>query len=196
LNFLAHAFLSFNDPQILAGNMISDFVKGKTKFNYPPRIQQGIMLHRAIDAFTDAHEATAMAKTFFRPHYRLYSGAIVDILYDHYLANDPYLFTEASLKTFTSKVYQSLEEQAAHLPQTFIYLLPYMKGENWLFNYRTKDGISRSLRGLVRRSSFLSDYQTAINLFEDNYEALGACYALFFKDVKTFAKEQFAQLNL
>ena len=153
MNFLAHAYLSFSDPQILAGNMISDFVKGKTKFSYPEKIQQGIMLHRAIDEFTDARPATAAAKLFFRPQYRLYSGAIVDVLYDHYLANDAAQFSEQSLKEFSVEVYESLEQQALHLPQPFLYLLPYMKAQNWLYNYRHAEGIARSLSGLVRRAA-------------------------------------------
>ena len=88
MNYLAHAYLSFDDPEVLAGNMISDFVKGKKKFDYPFRIQQGIMLHRLIDDFTDNHPATKEAKEFFRPDYRLYSGAFVDVVYDHFLAID------------------------------------------------------------------------------------------------------------
>ena len=153
------------------------------------------MLHRAIDEFTDAHPATAAAKLFFRPHYRLYSGAIVDVLYDHYLANDAAQFSEQSLKEFTVEVYESLEQQASHLPQSFLYLLPYMKAQNWLFNYRNKDGIARSLSGLVRRAAYMSDHQPAIIIFEENYEALAKCYSAFFEDVKTFAKAQFIQLN-
>ncbi|HEY8657933.1 MAG TPA: hypothetical protein VIL78_02790, partial [Hanamia sp.] len=86
MNYLAHAFLSFNNADILTGNMISDFVKGKAKFDYPGEIQKGIHLHRLIDSFTDSHEVTARAKKFFRPQYRLYSGAFVDIVYDHFLA--------------------------------------------------------------------------------------------------------------
>ena len=88
MNYLAHAYLSFNDPEILTGNLISDFVKGKKKFDYPRGIQNGITLHRAIDNFTDTHETTRQAKEVFRPHYRLYAGAFVDVVYDHYLAND------------------------------------------------------------------------------------------------------------
>jgi acyl carrier protein phosphodiesterase len=180
LNFLAHAYLSFSDPQILAGNMISDFVKGRSKFSYPERIQQGMTLHRAIDAFTDAHPATAEAKSFFRPHYRLYSGPIVDVLYDHFLANDVSLFTEQSLKTFSVGVYETLEQQVVHLPQNFVYLLPYMKSEDWLFNYRYEEGIARTLRGLVRRSAFMTEHQTAVALFQKHFKELEACYALFF----------------
>jgi acyl carrier protein phosphodiesterase len=84
MNYLAHAYLSFGHPGILTGNMISDFVKGKKKFDYPSEVQQGIALHRAIDQFTDTHEATREAKQVFRPAYRLYSGAFVDVVYDHY----------------------------------------------------------------------------------------------------------------
>src|SRR6202008_4422095 len=100
MNFLAHAYLSFDQPEILVGNMISDFVKGKKKFDYPANIQKGIALHRFIDSFTDEHEATKEAKEVFRPAYRLYSGAFVDVVYDHFLATDENEFTEDSLLSF------------------------------------------------------------------------------------------------
>ncbi len=79
MNYLAHAYLSFNDPEILVGNMISDFVKGKKKFDYPTGIQAGIMLHRIIDTFTDNHPCTGKAKSFSAP-LRLYSGAFIDVV--------------------------------------------------------------------------------------------------------------------
>jgi len=66
MNYLAHAYLSFNEPEILIGNLISDFVKGKKKFSYSPGIQNGIAIHRAIDQFTDDHAATHAAKLFFK----------------------------------------------------------------------------------------------------------------------------------
>ena len=88
MNFLAHAYLSFQHPGVTVGNMISDFVKGSKKDTLPYDVRQGVMLHRAIDAYTDSHEVIGSVKAFFRPHYRLYSGAIVDIIFDHFLATD------------------------------------------------------------------------------------------------------------
>ncbi len=85
--------------------MISDFVKGKKKFDYPVAIHNGIMLHRYIDTFTDEHEATKEAKQVFRPAYRLYSGAFVDVVYDHFLATDENEFTGQSLLIFPRAVY-------------------------------------------------------------------------------------------
>ena len=85
--------------------MISDYVKGKTKFDYPVGIQKGIHLHRLIDEFTDAHPVTAKAKSFFRPQYRLYSGAFIDVVYDHFLALDQKQFeVYGSIKIFRARI--------------------------------------------------------------------------------------------
>lgn len=194
MNFLAHAYLSFNHPQLIAGNMISDFVKGARQFSFSAPIRQGIILHRDIDAFTDTHAATKKAKEFFRPHYRLYSGAIVDVLYDHFLANDVSVFTRASLKGFSQYIYQVLEEQAAHMPPRFVQMLTYMKAEDWLYNYRTTEGMEKGLKGLIKRAAYLSESNTAYNLFIANYDALQDCYRKFFPDVKEFANQRCKQL--
>jgi acyl carrier protein phosphodiesterase len=194
MNYLAHAYLSYNRPFILVGNMISDFVKGSRKLGYTAAIQKGIMLHRAIDHFTDNHPATAKAKEIFRPHYRLYSGPIMDIVYDHYLANDATLFSESSLLQFTNSVYRTLEEETVHLPPHFLHVLTYMKMENWLYHYRTPEGIQKSLRGLVRRASFINDSTTAFELFLSHYDELRDCYEMFFPDVKQMAKQALDEL--
>lgn len=195
MNYLAHAYLSFHIPEILVGNMISDFVKGKSRLGYTAGVQQGITLHRLIDDFTDSHAATLQAKTIFRPHYRLYSGAFVDVVYDHFLANDKDLFTETSLYQFASDVYQTLEQYHMQLPSKFLLLLPYMKEQNWLYNYRTREGIGKSIQGLVRRSAYLTDHQTAFNLLNEHYDFLKNCYQVFIKDVKTFAEGQLRLRN-
>jgi len=191
LNYLAHAYLSFNDPQILVGNIISDFVKGKKKFDYPAGIQQGIMLHRMIDTFTDEHEATKEAKEIFRPHYRLYSGAFIDVVYDHFLATDENEFSASSLFDFSQQVYTGLDNYLQWLPGPFAAMFPYMKTQNWLFNYRTPQGIEKSMSGLVRRATYLTESDTAYQLFEKYYQPLQQCYRQFWKDAMPFVRKQF-----
>lgn len=194
MNFLAHAYLSFNHPQIVVGNMISDFVKGSSRLGFSGNIAQGIILHRNIDEYTDSHPATKMAKAIFRPHYRLYSGAIMDILYDYYLANDSSIFTENSLAGFTQSVYRNLEDHASDLPPRFLHAFTYMRTEDWLYNYRHTHGIHNSLRGLVRRSAYLTDHDTAFELFLQYQDELRSCYTEFFPDVKQFAKQRMEEL--
>ena len=194
MNYLAHAYLSFNHEEILIGNLVSDFVKGKKKFDFSKGIQKGITLHRSIDQFTDDHETTKKAKEIFRPCYRLYSGAFIDVVYDHFLANDEREFSETGLKDFAERVYASIEPHVDYLPSRFAKMFPYMKMQNWLFNYRTKWGTEQSFEGLVRRAAYLTESETAAALFEENYGELEQCYQDFFPDLKLFARHLYEEI--
>jgi acyl carrier protein phosphodiesterase len=171
--------------------MVSDFVKGKKKFDFPKGIQNGIALHRAIDTFTDTHETTRKAKEIFRPHYRLYSGAFVDVVFDHFLAVDKNEFTDNSLFEFSLNTYSFIDKQAQWLPERFAWMFPSMKEQNWLYNYRTRWGIEKSLGGVVRRAAFLTESETAFRLFEEHYQPLQDCYRQFWVELKPFARREF-----
>jgi len=188
MNYLAHAYLSFRNPGILVGNMISDFVKGKKQFDFPILIQKGIRLHRAIDAFTDQHAATKQAKQYLKPAVGAYAGAFMDIVYDHFLALDNNELSEAGWKDFAEEVYAQLATRETILPEKFARILPYMTSQNWLYNYRFTRGIENSFNGLARRAQYLTGSGPAFALFTEHYSALERHYRDFFPDVKTFAQ--------
>lgn len=171
--------------------MISDHVKGKKKDDFPLRIRNGIALHRAIDSFTDSHPATRIAKDLFRPAYRLYSGAIMDVLYDHFLATDLNEFDDQKLLKFSEQVYSSVDQQSRYFPATFAKMFPYMKEQNWLYNYRTMNGTSKSLGGMAYRATYITETDTALGIFRDNYQLLTGCYRQLWADIKPFAKNLF-----
>lgn len=194
MNYLAHAYLSFGNEEILVGNMISDFVKGKKKFDYPATIQKGIMFHRSIDRFTDDHPLTKEANTFFKPVVRLYAGAFTDVVYDHFLAKDQETWEDISLAAFSSGVYSVLTAHQHVLPGRFGEMLVYMKRHDWLFNYQFKQGIEQSFAGLARRAAYLDNSKAVFEVFEKNYDALGQLSQAFIADVKKFASTAFDQL--
>ena len=175
--------------------MISDYVKGKKKFDYPPDIQKGIMLHRAIDTFTDFHEATKEAKKIFRSQYRLYSGAFVDVVYDHFLATDEKYFTEESLFDFSQDVYKKIDIHIDWLVDKFAFMYPYMKEQNWLYNYRTRWGIEKSMGGVARRAVYINDAKPAFELFEQHYQLLQDCSRHFLAAVIPFAENRLKELQ-
>jgi len=196
VNYLAHAYLSFGVPDIAVGNLISDFVKGKKQLDYPETIRHGIILHRAIDTFTDAHPITGEAKRFFRADYGLYSGALVDIVYDHFLAVDPGEFPDAgSLRIFSRRTYDQVGSREALFPPHFARLFPYMRSQDWLYNYRLREGIYNSLHGLARRAAYMPDPGRAFQIFEIQYEGLKDCYYRFFPDLKNFASAELQRLQ-
>jgi acyl carrier protein phosphodiesterase len=176
--------------------MISDFVKGKKKFDYPDNIKHGITLHRLIDAYTDEHEATREAKQVFRPAYRLYSGAFVDVVYDHFLATDSSEFSEPGLLSFSEGVYRTLGNHTHWMPERFASMLPHMTNQNWLYNYRTRPGTGKSLGGVVSRSVHLTESETAFQLFEQHYQLLQDCYRHFWAEAKPYIHLRFEELRI
>lgn len=185
MNYLGHAFLSFGNAEILTGNMIGDHVKGKLALeHFPEGIQKGLMLHRKIDSITDVHPAIQRAKVWFRQDYGLYSGAILDALMDHFLANDPQFFPSShDLLQFSENVYRQLETQEAYFPETFKQYFPYMREHNWLYGYRTVQGMQRALNGLARRAAHIPPIENAYKTFIGHYYQLAQCYYEFIDDI-------------
>jgi acyl carrier protein phosphodiesterase len=192
MNFLAHAILSFNDPDILTGNMISDHVKGKSQYDFSPGIQKGIRLHRAIDRFTDLHPITKAAKNLLSPAAGPYAGALIDIVYDHFLALDDQQTPDTGWHDFAQSVYRELNSRLEILPVTFARLLPYMTEYNWLVNYRHLPQIQQSFRGLARRAKYFSKADEAFSLLQNHYPAFQLHYDSFFPDLKNFVHREWS----
>jgi acyl carrier protein phosphodiesterase len=175
--------------------MISDFVKGKKKFHYTPGIQKGIQLHRDIDQYTDSHPITRQAKQFFIPDYRLYAGAFIDIVYDHFLANDRNEFeNDTLLNRFCQESYNVLSDYLEQLPLAYQKMFPYMQSQNWLYHYKEKPGMEKSFKGLARKATYLTESERAFNIFNTSYTELGDCYRAFFPELKEFTIQQMNQL--
>jgi acyl carrier protein phosphodiesterase len=174
--------------------MISDFVKGRKKFDYSLGIQRGIELHRNIDTFTDNHPATKEAKLILKPAVGLYAGAFTDVLYDHFLANDKTEFTDLSLNEHAIKTCENLYHYFDILPQKFQHMLPYMTSQNWLYNYKTLDGTKHSFAGVARRAAYLDSSTEVYELFVQHHSSLQNCYNAFFPHVKAFAYSQMERL--
>ena len=194
MNFLAHSYLSFHHHEILIGNMISDFVKGKKKFDYPKNVQAGIALHRSIDNFTDNHTATKEAAKFLKPAVGLYAGAFIDVAFDHFLANDGSEFTNDSLQAHASDTYGILTKNFTALPQRVQMLLPYMQSQNWLYNYKNIAGAQSSFGGVAKRARYLDSSAEVFGLFQTHYNSLHDCYKTFFPSLKEYSLLQFKQL--
>lgn len=192
MNLLGHAFLSFNDAEILCGNMMGDFVKGKKILDtYPAKIKQGLILHRKIDTFTDNHPAVDLAKNYYRKDYRLYSGPIIDVLFDHFLANDPRYFNRAEdLKVFTDNVFYQLDKTSEHHTPVFKRLRFHLEKENVLNRFRTLEGLRTAIHKLCERMFYPLNEAKAYETTMLNYKVLNQYYSEFIDDIILFAREE------
>jgi acyl carrier protein phosphodiesterase len=188
MNFLAHVSLSGDNPKIMVGNFIGDFVKGRNLLEqFEPEIAKGIDLHRAIDAFTDSHPIVAQSKNRLRPTYRHYAAVIVDMFYDHMLAKNWDQYHDTPLDLYTQQTYQTILSFEPILPEHVKYMLQYMIPDNWLFNYAKLEGIERALAGMARRSKYESKMELAVNDLRKYYDSFTKEFEIFFPDLQQHA---------
>ncbi|MBN3583330.1 DUF479 domain-containing protein [Algoriphagus aestuarii] len=195
MNYLAHAYLSFHQEEILVGNFIGDFVKGKMMVRFPKGIQQGILLHREIDRFTDSHPLVRAGQTYLRPIFGHYSTVITDIFFDYFLGKNWNRYSDQSLEDFTLSVYQQVTKYEPYFPDRFGNLFYWMKKDNWLLRYAEIEGIQSSLTGLSKRTRFDSKMEQAhLSLLEreDEFEVI---FFAFFEDLKTFARQKLTEIQ-
>ena len=185
MNFLAHIYLSGHNERVMVGNFIGDFVKGRNALaHYEREIVLGVELHRSIDQFTDTHKVVSESKNRLRPKYRHYSGVIVDVFYDHFLAKDWPNFHSELLPDFAERTYHTIEKFDPILPQAVKYMLPYMTKGNWLVNYSKVEGIHRALSGMARRTSHESKMDEAMGDLVKHYEEFRKEFYEFFPQLK------------
>lgn len=190
MNFLAHVFLSGDNPQLMIGNFIADFVKGRSLSDrYSAEIVRGIELHRAIDEFTDQHIVVQRSKDRLRPKYRHYSGVIVDMYYDHFLSKNWADFHPISLDDFAQRFYALLKANKSILPEDVQRMMPYMIRGNWFLNYGYKEGIHRALSGMSRRTPYDSKMDEAVLDLSKHYALFENEFREFFPILKSFSEK-------
>ncbi|MGB3591048.1 MAG: acyl carrier protein phosphodiesterase [Nonlabens sp.] len=152
MNFLAHIYLSGGDPELSIGNFIADSVRGGDYSYFPPRIADGIWLHRRIDTYTDSHPIVKRSKDLIRSEYKHYSSVIVDIYYDHFLAAQWQRYHDTPLGVYTRNFYDLLGDHRSILPERIQQFLPRMIEQDWLTNYSTLEGITTIFNQMNRRT--------------------------------------------
>ncbi|CAL2103354.1 ACP phosphodiesterase [Tenacibaculum sp. 190130A14a] len=194
MNFLAHLYLSGDNKELMIGNFIADHVKGNQFSHFSENIQKGILLHRSIDTFTDAHPIVRKSKRRLHERYRHYDGVIIDIFYDHFLAKNWKNYSQIPLGVFVNSVYNLLQEHNHILPERTQEMLPYMIQYNWLYNYQFAKGIQEVLNGMNRRTEGKSQMNLATEDLLNHYGQFEQDFTTFFIELQNFCKEKIALL--
>ena len=194
MNFLAHIYLSGDNDRIKIGNFMADGVHGKHLENFPSDIQKGIILHRGIDTFTDAHPVFRQSTKRLHANYHHYSGIIVDIFYDHFLSKNWPNYSDEKLEDFVARFYQSLKDNYEILTPRTQHLMPYMIEHNWLVSYRTIEGITRILAQMDNRMKYPSNMRFSTQELSDSYSEFEHEFTIFFENLQAFSSQKLITL--
>jgi acyl carrier protein phosphodiesterase len=187
MNFLAHLFLADDTPESLIGNLAGDFVKGPLHDRFTPGIRAGIMAHRKIDAFTDAHPQVAAFRRVLIPEQGHYARVIADVFLDHFLACRFDEFAGETLESFLARTHSTLDAHLDDLPERLRDVYPWMRDQQWLIGYRDIAGIELTLARMSRRLHRRHDLASATHHLVDSRAELERRFEAFFPDVVDFA---------
>lgn len=195
MNFLAHAHLSGKNQDILFGNFIADAIKGKGFERFEHDIQIGIKLHRKIDSYTDNHPVFKETLSRVRSEFGKYSGIVVDIYYDHFLAKNWKQYHHLELRYFAKDVYGILHQNYNILPERTKRLLPFLITQNWLVGYANMDSLKLVFYGMDRRTGLKSGMSNAVNILEQHYTTIENDFEEYYPQLIKFSSKTLADLK-
>lgn len=195
MNFLAHLKLSNDVDDLMIGNFIADSVRKVEYQHFKPGVIAGIELHHKIDFFTDHHPIVEQSKERLRPRHHKYSGVVVDILYDHYLARKFSSYHNTPLPEFAKGAYSLFHNRWSELPPGVQHMLPFMEANNWLVNYGEREGLERVFSGMSRRANFKNEMGNAVDDLFDNYHLFEQEFDEYFPLLLDYTNKEIANLD-
>lgn len=190
MNFLAHIYLSGDNNLIKIGNFMADGIHGKNFDNFPLDIQKGIILHRSIDSYTDNHPIFRQSTKRLHANYHHYSGIIVDIFYDHFLAKNWKIYSDEELEDFIARFYQSLETNYDFLTEKTQQMMPYLIKQNWLSSYQSIDGIEMILEKMDNRMKRNSTMRFSVAELRTYYFEFESEFTTFFEELRIHSSQR------
>ena len=194
MNFLAHIYLSGDSDLIKIGNFMADGVRGNKHLELHSDIQKGIILHRSIDTFTDAHPLFRQSTKRLHANYHHFSGVIVDVFYDHFLAKNWYLYSDEKLEDYVATFYESLDIHHELLTEKAQLMKPYMIQQNWLLSYRTIEGIEKILSQMDNRIKRESNMRFSVQELRLFYQEFEDDFTIFFNELRNHSTEKLLTL--
>lgn len=195
MNYLAHIFLSGNDDFLKLGNFMADEIKGKSYKTYPEEIQKGILLHRAIDDFTDHHPLVSKGAHRFFEEVGHYNGVVIDMIYDHILARRWNDYCDIELPVYAESFYMLLESNEHILPKKISKVVPYMIEHNWLLSYSSLEDLKNILKQMNHKTKHETELHKGVDIYLDYQANFEEEFTQFFEDIQKFCKSKIEELN-
>lgn len=190
MNFLAHLYLSGDSEKVRVGNFIGDYVKGRRYERYHPDIRRGIILHRRIDYFTDKHPLVLDSSKRLKEGYGRYSGVVVDLIFDHFLAKLWQTYHALPIRDFVTGSHESLVRNYLTLPKRVKLFLPFLIQSRRLESYASVEGLQTTLDIMAKRTSLPDNSAYAIESLERNYSDFEDEFKFFMRDILRYVRDE------
>lgn len=175
---------------------MADGIRGKDYLQFPSEVQKGILLHRFIDSFTDAHPTFRLSKHRLHDKYGHYAGVITDILYDHLLACRWEDYHPTPLELYADSFYALLHRNYELLTERTKKMFPYMKARNWLVSYASLEGLEMILFQMQHRTGHRVPMRESVIDLQEHYPKFEEEFQSFFEEIQLACQEKLKELSL
>ncbi|NIP13397.1 MAG: DUF479 domain-containing protein [Pseudomonadales bacterium] len=194
MNFLAHCLIAAQstdpeEPDLVVGGFLGDFVKGPIGSELPPGLALGVRLHRRIDAFSNEHPGIQASCNRFPGPLRRLAPVLVDIIADHCLAKHWTVFCHEPIEAFTARAYGQITSQEHRLPEHGHRFLEYMREKDLLAGYAQFETMDRALRSVTRRLDREHLNTEMLSVTRANLADLEADFLAYFPDLVAHAQQ-------
>lgn len=190
MNYLAHIYLAKQSDEAMLGALLGDFVKLDISGKYSREVEQEILMHRMVDAFTDTHRVIKQAKQCMPEARRRYAGILLDVFYDHMLATRWPSYSAMPIHEFTRRFYAALTKHEHILPENLAAIVPRMIAQDWLSSYQDFSGVEQAIHRISQRLSrnghLLRD---GLQDLRENYSAIADGFDMFFPELIQFVEK-------
>ncbi len=188
MNWLAHAFLSKRNIEFRVGNILPDLVSISEVKKFPSAYQEGVICHRAIDRFTDAHSIVKGGISRMPPEYRRYGGVLTDVFYDHFLARYWPRFSAERLDGFSQRFYDDLLFVKDELPRDIFAHFQRILTNRIFESYQDVAGVELALQRIDGRLKRPANLGAAVAILSENYELFESEFTEFFAELQQHIK--------
>lgn len=189
MNFLAHALLAGDTPPLIVGGVVGDWIKGTLPGTLPDDLARGVALHRAIDHFAESHPAFNRSRSRVSADRRRYAGVLVDVFYDHLLAQNWTAVHPQPLREYCANVYRLVHDRLSDLPVSAHPALELMAREDWLTSYVYIDGIADVLARMSRRARQPNPLAQGEQEFLADVEGFAGDFQAWLEDAREFSRQ-------
>ena len=188
MNFLAHALLAGNAPALIVGGVVGDWIKGPLPGVLPDDLAKGVALHRAIDSFAESHPAFRQSRSRVSADRRRYAGVLVDVFYDHLLAQNWTAVHHQPLDEYCAAVYRLIKDRLNDLPVSAHPGLALMAKEDWLSSYAQIEEIADVLARMSRRARQPNPLANGEQEFLADVDGFTGDFHAWLRDTREFSR--------
>jgi acyl carrier protein phosphodiesterase len=185
MNYFAQLALSQLTVESTVGNLLGDFARGINREVLTPPVNAGLDNHRAVDRFTDSHQAIKHLKQLFLPERRRFAGIALDVYFDHLLMKHWSLYYSSPLHEVIDVFYRRMTAGQPIMPSkimrnTTLRMVSY----DWFGSYREIDSVAHALDRIAGRIRYKNRFDNAIEDIIANQHEIEATFKDFFPELK------------